>query len=69
METVTEINKIEIILENNGFLFKINDGGSGEVDFKVPADNYRQWARVFTRMAMEMWARVDAVEGKKEDEK
>lgn len=60
METIGEIKKIEInLLPDNAYSFRINDGGTEEVEWKVPAENYRQWARVFTRMAMEMWARMD----------
>lgn len=73
METVKEIKTIYLELEEDSkYRFSINGGGPNEVKFKVPADNYRQWARIFTRMAMEMWANVDATlaENKsKEDEK
>lgn len=61
METVTEIKTIHLELQEEGkYSIAINEGGTNEVEFKVPADNYRQWARIFTRMAMEMWASVDA---------
>ena len=61
METITEIKTIELeLLPNNAYNIKINGGGDGFVEYKVPGDNYRQWARVFTRIAMEMWAKMDA---------
>ncbi len=63
METITEIKTIHLELlpdVDNGYSVSINGGGHGKVEFKVHADNYRQWARIFTRMAMEMWANMDA---------
>lgn len=70
METITEIKKIELELLPNGvYTVKINGVGGSGIDYKVPADNYRQWARVFSRLAMEMWASMDAtmLKDKKED--
>ena len=70
METITEIKKIEFeLLPNDAYTVRINGGGKEEVEWKVPADNYRQWARVFTRNAMEMWANMDAAEAKTKEGK
>lgn len=70
METIKEIKTIHLeLVEDGKYNFSINGGGSNEVEFKVPADNYRQWARIFTRMALEMWASMDATLNQKEDEK
>lgn len=71
METITEIRKIELELlskPEGAYSVKINGGGEGTYEYKVPAKNYRQWARVFTRLAMEMWANVDAKISKKEED-
>lgn len=74
METIKEIKTIHLeLLPNvdNGYSVSINGGGPGEVEYKVPADNYRQWARIFTRIAMEMWANMDATlaENKSKEDK
>lgn len=63
METIKEIKTIHLELlpdVDNGYSIAINGGGPNKVEFKVPANNYRQWARIFTRLAMEMWANMDA---------
>lgn len=70
METIKEIKTIHLELEEDGkYNISINGGGTNEVEFKVPADNYRQWARIFTRLAMEMWASIDATLSQEEERK
>lgn len=70
METIKEIKTIHLELEGDGkYSVSINGGGPNEVKFKVPADNYRQWARIFTRIAMEMWANMDAALNQEEERK
>lgn len=70
METIKEIKTIHLELKEEGkYSISINGGGPNEVEFKVPADNYRQWARIFMRMAMEMWANMDAALSQEEERK
>lgn len=70
METIKEIKTIHLELEEDGkYRISINGGGNNEVKFKVPADNYRQWARIFSRIAMEMWASMDATLNQAEERK
>ena len=68
--TITEIKTIKLELQtDNSYKISINGGGRRKVGYNVSADNYRQQARIFTRMAMEMWASMDAAIRKdKEDE-
>ncbi len=67
--TITEIKTIKLDLNTDGsYNISVNGGGRRKVNYNVPADNYRQWARIFTRMAMEMWASMDAqIEKDKEE--
>lgn len=72
MKTIKEIKTIHLELlpdVDNGYSVSINGGVTNEVEYKVPADNYRQWARIFTRMAMQMWANMDAQIQKDEEGK
>lgn len=69
METITEIKTIELeLLPDTAYTVKINGGGDERVEYKVPTDNYRQWARIFTRLAMEMWANMDAAMSKEKED-
>jgi hypothetical protein len=69
-ETIKEIKTIHLeLLPDNGYSISINGGGTNEVEYRVPADNYHQWARIFTRLAMEMWANMDATLNQKEEQK
>lgn len=70
METIKEIKTIHLeLVEDGKYSVSINGGGPNEGKIKVPADNYRQWARIFTRLAMEMWASMDATLNREEEQK
>ena len=71
MNTITEIKTIKLELQtDDSYKISINGGGRRKVGYNVPADNYRQWARIFTRMAMEMWASMDErIQKDKEEQK
>lgn len=67
-KAITEIKTIKLELNtDSSYKISINGGGLRRVGYNIPADNYRQWARIFTRIAMEMWANVDATLNQKEE--
>lgn len=67
MTTINEIKTIKIELADDGTFRVIYNGIEDDLEFKIPFENYRQAARTLTRIAMEMWARMDATMNKNDD--
>lgn len=69
MTTINEIKTIKIELADDGIFHIIYNGiEDDDLECKIPFENYRQVARILTRVAMEMWARMDATMNEKEEE-
>ena len=64
MTTIKEIKTIKIELADDGTFRVIYNGIEDDLELNIPFENYRQAARTLTRIAIEMWARMDATMNK-----
>jgi hypothetical protein len=69
MKTIKEIKTIEIELLDDSRFKVIFNGIDDAAKLNVLSESYRQAARALTRLAMEMWAKRDAILDEKKNEK
>lgn len=68
MQTITEIKTIHIELIDGNAFKVIYNGVEDDLEFRIPFENYRHAARTLTRMAMEMWERMDTTMNNNEEQ-